>query len=140
MKSVFDAHIICSLNAYTCRGKCLRVHVMRTHTYSSTHLTVLVEVQKKCLWLEMLLLFHALIGFVIHSCIQKIWSANIFVQVQSGIISYFFPSFAQILHVIDDILTPLTVNPASTVDLNNPDGYQFLSYSDNLDIGGYRLR
>lgn len=63
-------------------------------------------------------------------CLGSIWDYFLF----------FSPSFAQILHVIDDILTPLTVNPASTVDLNNPDGYQFLSYSDNLDIGGYRLR
>lgn len=46
----------------------------------------------------------------------------------------------QVLHVIDDILTPLTVNPSSTVDLNNPDAFQFLAFSDSLDIGGYRLR
>lgn len=54
------------------------------------------------------------------------------------ILIYFL--LVKVLHVIDDILTPLTVNPSATVDLNNPDAFQFLSYSDSLDIGGYRLR
>lgn len=52
------------------------------------------------------------------------------------IISYFI----QVLHVIDDILTPLMVNPSSSADLNNPDGFQFLTYADSLEIGGYRIR
>lgn len=49
-------------------------------------------------------------------------------------------SILQVLHVIDDILTPLMANPATSSDINNPDAFQFLTYSDNLDIGGHRIR
>lgn len=52
---------------------------------------------------------------------------------------WFFSSF-QVLHVIDDILTPLMLSTSSSADVNNPDGYQFLTYSDSLDIGGYKIR
>lgn len=50
------------------------------------------------------------------------------------------PIFFQVLHVIDDILLPLTATPSYSGELNNPDGMQFLSTSDNLEIGGHRLR
>lgn len=54
--------------------------------------------------------------------------------------SFIFHFIFQVLHVIDDILTPLTISPSSSADLNNPDGFQFLTYSDSLDIGGHRIR
>ncbi|XP_055716289.1 fasciclin-1-like [Phlebotomus papatasi] len=46
----------------------------------------------------------------------------------------------QILHVIDDVLTPLTTIPSSTVDVHNPDAFQFLTFSESLDIGHHRVR
>ena len=46
----------------------------------------------------------------------------------------------QVLHVIDDVLTPLTVNPTSSVELYNPDAFQFLTHSESLDIGHHRVR
>lgn len=46
---------------------------------------------------------------------------------------------AQVLHVIDDILTPL-ISTSPTTDLTNLDGFQFLTHSDSLDIGGNRIR
>lgn len=45
--------------------------------------------------------------------------------------------FLQILHVINDILTPLS---GTSIDLHNPDAFQFLQYADSLDIGGHRVR
>lgn len=49
-------------------------------------------------------------------------------------------SIFQVLHVIDDILTPLTAVPSSSVEVNNMDGFQFLTWSDSLEIGGFRIR
>lgn len=49
-------------------------------------------------------------------------------------------SVLKVLHVIDDILSPLMANPATSSEINNPDAFQFLTYSDNLDIGGHRIR
>lgn len=31
-------------------------------------------------------------------------------------------------------------NAATSTEINNPDGFQFLTYSDNLEIGGHRIR
>lgn len=43
--------------------------------------------------------------------------------------------------MIDDILTPLTgSNPSSLVGLENPDAFKFITNSDTLDIGGFRIR
>lgn len=42
--------------------------------------------------------------------------------------------------MIDDVLTPLTTIPSSTVDVHNPDAFQFLTFSESLDIGHHRVR
>ncbi|KAJ6637756.1 Fasciclin-1 [Pseudolycoriella hygida] len=46
----------------------------------------------------------------------------------------------QVLHVIDDVLTPLTITQSSSLDVFNPDAFQFLTHADSLDIGGHRIR
>ncbi|XP_037026779.1 fasciclin-1 isoform X3 [Bradysia coprophila] len=46
----------------------------------------------------------------------------------------------QILHVIDEVLTPLTITQSSSLDVFNPDAFQFLTHADSLDIGGHRIR
>lgn len=55
-------------------------------------------------------------------------------------ITFSLLSLPQVLHVIDDILEPLTFSPSSTTDLKNLDAFQFISYSDSLDIGDFRIR
>ncbi|XP_037921573.1 fasciclin-1 isoform X4 [Hermetia illucens] len=46
----------------------------------------------------------------------------------------------QVMHVIDGILVPLTLNPSSSLDIYNPDAFQFLTHSDSLEIGPHRVR
>ncbi|XP_059609328.1 fasciclin-1-like isoform X2 [Phlebotomus argentipes] len=46
----------------------------------------------------------------------------------------------QVLHVIDDVLQPLTVLPSSSIELFSPDAFQFLTYSESLDINSHRMR
>lgn len=46
----------------------------------------------------------------------------------------------QILHVIDDVLTPLTTTNTASLDMTNPDAFQFLTHADSLDIGQHRIR
>lgn len=41
----------------------------------------------------------------------------------------------QVLHVIDEVLRPLTLLPGSSVDLVNPNAYLFLTHAESLDIG-----
>jgi fasciclin 1 len=48
--------------------------------------------------------------------------------------------FFQVLHILDDVLSPLTVNPSSSVELDNPDAFQFLINSESLNIGHHRVR
>lgn len=49
-------------------------------------------------------------------------------------------SFDQILHIIDDVLTPLTVNPSHSLEVYNPDAFQFLTHAESLEIGNHRVR
>uniref|UniRef100_U5EXZ7 Putative fasciclin 1 n=1 Tax=Corethrella appendiculata TaxID=1370023 RepID=U5EXZ7_9DIPT len=46
----------------------------------------------------------------------------------------------QVLHIIDDVLTPLTVNPSSSVEVYNPDAFQFITHAESLDINQHRVR
>ncbi|XP_055908400.1 fasciclin-1 isoform X3 [Eupeodes corollae] len=46
----------------------------------------------------------------------------------------------QVMHVIDDVLTPLSVLPTSKSEIINPDALQFLQQADSMSIGDYRLR
>lgn len=46
----------------------------------------------------------------------------------------------QVLHIIDDVLTPLTVNPSTSFELYNPDAFQFIQHAENLDINQHRIR
>ncbi|XP_055681274.1 fasciclin-1 isoform X2 [Lutzomyia longipalpis] len=46
----------------------------------------------------------------------------------------------QVLHVIDDVLQPLTVLPSSSIELFSPDAFQFLTYSESLDVNSHRMR
>ena len=45
----------------------------------------------------------------------------------------------QVLHVIDDILIPLTVNQGSN-EIYNPDAYQFLMNANIFNINPHRVR
>ncbi|CAH1730246.1 unnamed protein product [Chironomus riparius] len=45
----------------------------------------------------------------------------------------------QVLHVIDDILVPLTTNQGSS-DIYNPDALQFLTNANTFNIGSHRVR
>lgn len=49
------------------------------------------------------------------------------------------PLFSQVLHVIDDILIPLTVNQGSN-EIYNPDAYQFLMNANVFNINPHRVR
>lgn len=42
--------------------------------------------------------------------------------------------------MIDDVLAPLTHKPSATVEVYNPDAWQFLTHSEQLDIGSHRVR
>ncbi|XP_055615334.1 LOW QUALITY PROTEIN: fasciclin-1-like [Toxorhynchites rutilus septentrionalis] len=46
----------------------------------------------------------------------------------------------QVLHIIDEVLTPLTVNPSTSFELYNPDAFQFIQHAENLDISQHRIR
>ncbi|XP_063703463.1 fasciclin-1 isoform X2 [Culicoides brevitarsis] len=46
----------------------------------------------------------------------------------------------QVLHVIDDVLEPLTMKPTAPVEIYNPDAWQFLTHSESLEIGTHRVR
>lgn len=46
----------------------------------------------------------------------------------------------QVLHIIDDVLTPLTVNPSTSFEVYNPDAYQFIQHAENMDISQHRIR
>lgn len=55
------------------------------------------------------------------------------------IMSYKKIFFSQVLHVIDDILVPLTTNQGSS-DIYNPDALQFLTNANIFNIGAHRVR
>lgn len=46
------------------------------------------------------------------------------------------------LHVIDDILEPVIIKSSASQDMQTtyPDAHQFLTYSENMEIGNFRLR
>ena len=48
----------------------------------------------------------------------------------------------QVLHVIDDILEPVLIKSSASLDMQTtyPDAHQFLAYSENMEIGDFRLR
>lgn len=46
----------------------------------------------------------------------------------------------QVLHVIDEVLTPVVPSKTTTAPLYNPNALQFLFQSENVDIGTHRLR
>jgi hypothetical protein len=47
--------------------------------------------------------------------------------------------FAQVLHVIDEVLVPLmSVSPETSVD--NPDAATFLAQSESVQLGSHRVR
>ena len=50
-----------------------------------------------------------------------------------------FPLF-KVLHVIEDVLTPLSTSPSASIEIYNPDAFQFLTLSESLDIGHHRVR
>lgn len=44
------------------------------------------------------------------------------------------------MHIIDEVLLPLTPLPTSKTEITNPDAFQFLQQADLLNIGENRLR
>lgn len=46
----------------------------------------------------------------------------------------------QILHVIDDVLIPLSTGNRSANDIYNPDALTFLTNANSFDIGSHRVR
>ncbi|XP_020715778.1 fasciclin-1 isoform X4 [Ceratitis capitata] len=46
----------------------------------------------------------------------------------------------QVMHIIDEVLVPLTALPTAKIEFTNLDAYQFLKQADLLDIGENRLR
>ncbi|KAI8122940.1 Fasciclin-1 [Lucilia cuprina] len=46
----------------------------------------------------------------------------------------------QVMHIIDEVLVPLTSLPTSKTEITNPDAFQFLQQADLLNIGENRLR
>lgn len=44
------------------------------------------------------------------------------------------------MHIIDEVLVPLTSLPNSKIEITNPDAFQFLQQADLLNIGENRLR
>lgn len=44
------------------------------------------------------------------------------------------------MHIIDEVLVPLTSLPTSKTEITNPDAFQFLQQADLLNIGDNRLR
>lgn len=48
--------------------------------------------------------------------------------------------FPQILHVIDDVLIPLSTGNRSANEIYNPDALTFLTNANSFDIGSHRVR
>lgn len=48
--------------------------------------------------------------------------------------------YPQILHVIDDVLVPLSTGNRSANDIYNPDALTFLTNANSFDIGSHRVR
>jgi hypothetical protein len=46
----------------------------------------------------------------------------------------------QVLHVIDQVLVPVRSANKDTVQIYNPDAFQFLNQSENLDLEHHRVR
>lgn len=46
----------------------------------------------------------------------------------------------QVMHIIDEVLVPLTAQPSTKTEITNPDAFQFLQQADLLNIGENRLR
>jgi hypothetical protein len=46
----------------------------------------------------------------------------------------------QVLHVIDQVLVPVRSAIKDTVQIYNPDAFQFLNQSENLDLEHHRVR
>ena len=46
----------------------------------------------------------------------------------------------QVLHVIDQVLVPVRSANKDTAAIYNPDAFQFLNQSENLDLGHHRFR
>lgn len=46
----------------------------------------------------------------------------------------------QVLHVIDDVLVPLTTGSGSASEIYNPDALNFLTNANSFDIGSHRVR
>ncbi|XP_036324308.1 fasciclin-1 isoform X4 [Rhagoletis pomonella] len=46
----------------------------------------------------------------------------------------------QVMHIIDEVLVPLTPLPTAKIEFTNLDAFQFLQQADLLDIGDNRLR
>ena len=44
------------------------------------------------------------------------------------------------MHIIEEVLEPLTVLPTSKSEITNPDAFQFLTQADSMNIGHFRLR
>lgn len=44
------------------------------------------------------------------------------------------------MHIIDEVLVPLTALPTAKMEFTNLDAYQFMKQADILDIGENRLR
>lgn len=44
------------------------------------------------------------------------------------------------MHVIDDVLMPLSTGNRSSTEVYNPDAFQFLTHANSLDIGSHRIR
>lgn len=44
------------------------------------------------------------------------------------------------MHIIDEVLVPLTSLPTVKTEITNPDAFQFLQQADLLNIGDNRLR
>lgn len=49
------------------------------------------------------------------------------------------PGEKQVLHIIDEVLEPVRSNPTAQA-IYNPDAFQFLNQSENLDLGPHRVR
>jgi hypothetical protein len=46
----------------------------------------------------------------------------------------------QVLHVIDQVLVPVRSANKDTAQIYNPDAFQFLNQSENLDLEHHRVR
>lgn len=46
----------------------------------------------------------------------------------------------QVLHVIENVLIPLSTGNRSAVEIYNPDAWAFLTNANSFDIGSHRIR